>query len=360
LKGQVFVQLKFDWSHGHSTPILVQIHGGNTGDLYFDPAPTDYQITWTVRNEDFFFLRWAQPQFIRSHIARNGQSWVAGYTLGSETYIPAAEYSHTKPSPHMTWDYAFEKQWLFYMVWGRLLYDPNTADTVFENVFDQKYPGLGLGSELLQAYTLVSNVPLKIASFYYNTYDFAIHSEAFMAIDPTLNPDHGSNGFISILSLIGQKVLDPTLQSVADFVKSPNASLTSPLQLATLLQQDAEQALKIIENFPSTIPPTLECEILDIETWAHMGKYFSYKLRGSVALQTFLQKNNPMEQSYAISNLTEAQTEWKTIVDLTGSHLLSQIPLMDINPEKWSWDRWTPMVSRDIDIAKNAKSAIKN
>jgi len=352
LKGKVFVQLKFNWSHGHSTQILVQIHGGGDGKLYYDPAPTDYQITWTVRNEDFFFFRWGLPQFARTHIAVNGHSWVAGYTLGSEGYIPAVDYSHVKPSPHVTWDYAFEKQWLFYMVWGRLLYDPDTPNNVFENEFNQRYPGLGLGSELLEAYTLISDVPHKIASFYFNTWDFALHSEGFIAAAE--NPDTDSKGFISVLSLLKQKVLDPTLQSVADFVAAPNSSLKNPLLLADELQQEAEQALAIVQKFPTTVPPTLECEILDILSWAHLGIYFSYKLRGAVALQTFIKKNIPIEKIFSISYLTEAQTEWKTLVDLTDDHLLPQIPLLDIQPTKWSWANWEPQIIRDIDIAKNA------
>ena len=91
--GPIWVEMKFNWSHGHSTPKLVKVHGGKLGDTYFKPAPSNYKIVWQVRNEDFFALRWGVPDFIRQHIALNGsQDYVGGYFVGSETYIPALDY----------------------------------------------------------------------------------------------------------------------------------------------------------------------------------------------------------------------------------------------------------------------------
>ncbi len=85
--------MKFNWSHGHSTPKLVKVHGGALGDTYFKPTPSNYKVVWQVRNEDFFALRWGVPDFIRQHIALNGrQDYVGGYFVGSETYIPALDY----------------------------------------------------------------------------------------------------------------------------------------------------------------------------------------------------------------------------------------------------------------------------
>ena len=91
--GPIWVEMKFNWSHGHSTPKLVKVHGGKLGDTYFKPAPSNYKVVWQVRNEDFFALRWGVPDFIRQHIALNGtQDYVGGYFVGSETYIPALDY----------------------------------------------------------------------------------------------------------------------------------------------------------------------------------------------------------------------------------------------------------------------------
>ncbi|MBN2862607.1 MAG: hypothetical protein JXN62_05560, partial [Bacteroidales bacterium] len=73
IKGPIWADLKYNWSHAHSTPKLVKVHGGEMFDTFYNPEPDGYKITYTARNEDFFALRWGVPDFIRAHIAENSQ-----------------------------------------------------------------------------------------------------------------------------------------------------------------------------------------------------------------------------------------------------------------------------------------------
>ncbi len=106
VKKPILTELKFNWSHAHSSPTLVKVHGGDITDTYWNPLPENYRISWMMRNEDFFMLRWGQPDFIREHIRRNGHSYVQGYYVGSECYIPAVDYFSKLTVPEAT--YAFE------------------------------------------------------------------------------------------------------------------------------------------------------------------------------------------------------------------------------------------------------------
>ncbi len=63
--GKVWVPVKFNWSHAHSTPKLMYIHGGSTSTCLWDPMPKNYKMVYTMRNEDFFVLRWGQSDFVR-------------------------------------------------------------------------------------------------------------------------------------------------------------------------------------------------------------------------------------------------------------------------------------------------------
>ncbi|MGK7396987.1 MAG: glycoside hydrolase family 20 zincin-like fold domain-containing protein, partial [Candidatus Cyclobacteriaceae bacterium M3_2C_046] len=175
----IYIELKFNWSHGHSTPDLVKVHGGPLSDAYWNPAPSNYKLNWMIRNEDFFCLRWGQPDFIRQHIQQNGHDYVSGYFVGSECYIPARDYFSKEPGS-MPWEYAFERQWLFYQTWGRLLYNPGTNDQVFIQQLAQKYPDQP-AADLFEAWKQVSQTPLRIASFWNGTWDFTLYSEGFMA-----------------------------------------------------------------------------------------------------------------------------------------------------------------------------------
>ncbi len=84
----VYVSFKYNWSHGHSSPKLYIVHGGELSNAYWNPLPVNHRVLWTIRNEDFHFLRWGQPDFIRRHIATaNNRDYVSGYIIGAEMYI---------------------------------------------------------------------------------------------------------------------------------------------------------------------------------------------------------------------------------------------------------------------------------
>jgi len=137
LDDDVWLGFKFNWSHAHSSPKVSIVHGGILTDTYWNPVPKNYKGIWTMRNEDFFALRWAQPDFIREFIDHNSQEYIGGCIIGSETYIPAKDYITRKE--YQTWDYAFERQWLFYKVWGNLLFNSKTPDIYFTDALERKF-----------------------------------------------------------------------------------------------------------------------------------------------------------------------------------------------------------------------------
>lgn len=358
LPDPVWVEIKFNWSHGHSTPQLAITHDYESGKLderFWTPAPTNYKIAWMIRNEDFFILRWGEPDFIRAHIAANGHDYVGGYFVGSEGYIPAKDYSH-KPVPHLTWDYAFEKQWMFYMLWGRLLYDPQTPDAVFEAELDRRY-GAGLGTKLLRACTLASRMPLKLASFYRATWDFTLYSEGFLAPVKPGN-ESGSSPFISIDELIAIRTLDPTYLSIRDFVSGTRSGpgLVTPLELADGLEADGREALKLVASLRPVSPAStgaLECELEDIETWAYLSLYLADKLRAGTALETYRRLGGAEVKEKTVRLLERAATYWDKICGITSAHYV-ETPYAD--GESFSWEKYRPRVLLDIETARRAVS----
>lgn len=353
----VWVEIKFNWSHGHSTPKLVQVHGGSISDAYWNPLPKNYAITWMIRNEDFFILRWGEPDFIREHIKQNGQSYVGGYFIGSECYIPAKEYTHVPGHEHISWTYAWERPWLYYKQWGRLLYDPETSDDVFANDFDKRY-GSGVGSKMVEAYKLASRTPLRFASYVFSTWDFTLYAEGMLV--PNTYKDIGYNDgkspFLSLEELMDFEVLDPAYLSVKDFVKaqqdgSVEDTKISPLELADELQESGEQALEIVQSI-SPDKPTLECEIMDVQAWCYQGLYFANKLRAAVALETYRVTGDPGKKKEAIAFIKLAKTHYQQLVDVTLRHH-QPISMVQVKNMKFHWENFTDQVDRDISVAEN-------
>ncbi|MFP4172707.1 MAG: glycoside hydrolase family 20 zincin-like fold domain-containing protein [Candidatus Hydrogenedentota bacterium] len=356
-EGPVWVEMKFNWSHAHSTPKLVKVHGGDLGDAYFKPEPENYKITWMARNEDFFALRWGAPDFIREHIALNGQeSYVGGYFVGSETYIPAKDYFTAIEEP-VDWTYAFERQWLFYMLWGRLLYDPDTPDDVFEAEFVRRY-GEQAG-DLLEAYSLASSVPLRLASAFNSTWDFTLYSEGFLSLH------QGEVRYISVDRLIQQAPLDPDYVSVADYVdadrrdRSFEEHRVTPPKLADMLEQECREALRLVEGLSVENDASLMYEVADVRAWAKLGLHFAEKLRGAVALQTFRQTGEDAHKEEAIARLEQALDYWDEVIEITRP-LYRDMPLTHYGHEEYEdnlfhWESVRPEVAADVEIAENAE-----
>ncbi|MBN2013185.1 hypothetical protein JW960_27890 [candidate division KSB1 bacterium] len=363
--GTMYVPVKFNWSHAHGCPRLMYIHGGSRSKSLWEPTPKNYKMVFTMRNEDFFVLRWGQPDFVRDVLAENNQNYIGGFMIGSECLIPAKEYI-TKPGPYLTWKYAFEKQWLFYMVWGRLLYDPTTSDDVFANAFNQKY-NIDFGDKLVAAHKLADKMPLKLASYYAGSWDFTLYSEGFLAgYVSNMGPYYDYvSPFISVDEIIRTITLDDRYLSIEDYINGNNLGpgKITPLQLADELEHDGNDALAIISAL-KTNNPTLQHEIDDIHAWALLSLYFSEKMRGGIALQSYRVHGASEKQTESIQHLESALAYWEKLVTIT-SHYIDDIPLLHLGDEfnnggnarnqaRFSWANFTDEVRNDIEIAKTS------
>ena len=366
LEEPALVEIKFNWSHGHSTPQLAITHDFHSGELdsrFWDPAPESYRIQWMVRNEDFFILRWGHAGFIREHILQNKLDAVNGYFIGSEGYIPALDYA-SLPTPDRTWNYAFEKQWLFYTLWGRLLYDPKLPDAALEDQLALRY-GKPLAGNLFELYQLASQLPLRLASFYRSTWDYTLYSEGFIAAEPA-NPDvpfDRSSPFISVTELMDHEVLDTNLMAIKPYVSSaltgvPPEGKTTPIQLAEQSAADSRAALALVEDIRQRMPHrrgSLVSELDDMATWAYLGLYFADKVRAAVALEYFRQTGDQRRRNEAIEALRRCLEHWDGVIRYTIDRYR---PVPHVANEHYgdefktfSWEQMRPQVMRDIQLA---------
>jgi len=238
--GPIIIELKYNWSHSHSATKLFKVHGGKLSDTYWNPLPTNYKLAWMMRNEDFFILRWGESDFIREHISLNGQEYVTGYFVGSETYIPALDYFTALEN--VNWTYAFERQWMFYKQWGRLLYNSETPDEYFSGSFESRFPGKG--EVLFEAQKLVGKIPLILGSYWDATWDYSLYSEGMSSI---LGNKHTK--LISLEQVAQKKPMDTTYIAVYDYVENIDnidafSGKITPLAMADSIESFCTHAIK--------------------------------------------------------------------------------------------------------------------
>lgn len=363
--GPIWAEFKFNWSHGHSTTELVKIHGGALTDTFFTPTPKNYKVTWMVRNEDFFALRWGAPNFVREHILRNGvQDYMGGYFVGSETYIPAKDYFTALDAP-VAWKYAFERQWLFYKLWGRLLYDPKTPDSIFEAEFVRRY-GEGAKS-LLSAYEKASSTQLNFATSIDFLSDTMIYSEGMMVYHPTkssqpmtvdrlISTKPGPSSWLSVKDYVAKKVAGETIAQ----------GITTPLALADRLEADNTEALRLVKGIDVSKDASLLYEVSDVKTWANLGLYYAEKLRGAVALQTYRTAGGEQNKLDAVAHLDKSLAYWDEVVAITRP-LYKDMPLVHYNPlgnvrndnNLFHWALIRPEIAADIQTIKSTLASGK-
>ncbi len=353
----IWVELKFNASHGHSAIKLAATHGGFVNTAYWNPPPRNYKMTWMMRNEDFVMLRWGQPDFIRKHIAENGQDYVGGYYVGSETYIPAVEYMQ-KRDARMDWTYAFQRDWLFYKVWGRLLFDPETSDQVFVDEYIKRY-GRKNGQTLFNAVSAASKTPLLICSFLRGGNDPSLTAEQLLS-SQVAKYKTTKSVFIDVNQFITFSVLDPSFINIKDYVKltSKGQALSeakvSPLDVADQAEAIGQEALLLAKQIKSD-GGSIEFEIADVKAWGLLAKYFALKIRAATALQTYRVTQAKAEQTKAVTLLEEAFDIWKELSAVTDDvyNEVESAKLIWIEkPKLLSWKAFIKDAEYDIEIAR--------
>ncbi len=351
---QAYVEFKFNWSHGHSSPKLFMVHGGKLTDKYRNPLPSKYKYVWTLRNEDFYVLRWGNSDFIREFIQNNGQEYVAGCFLGSEIFTPALDFT-SLPGLHKTWDYHFQRQWLWYAMWGRLLYDPKTPDAIFEQMLADKY-GKGTGPVALEAWKIATNNQLKFAAFHKGTADAQLYSEGFSSWG-----DNIPTTLFNINNIITHPVLDTTIYiNIKDWINNDEKTTgmqISPLQLAANLDSDNMKLLTLINKLKATnLSPGAAVEVNDMLAWYWFGRYFSDKIKAGVALAHYRYKGND-QRNEAIELLKICSDHWKNYASTLAIYNKESYPFI-IARDEFSWKAMQSQVDKDIELA-NAPSAKK-
>ncbi len=266
---EAYVEFKYNWSHGHSSPNLFHVHGGKLSDAYWNPVSDKFKVIWTLRNEDFFVLRWGQPDFIREFIANNGADYVGGCFVGSEGLIPAKDYI-SKEGLHRTWNWHFQRQWLWYASWGRLLYDEATPDTVFQNLLADRF-GKEKAKDLLVGWKNASRVPLLFASYHKGQNDLSLYTESFGNWFGA-----GKHHLFDINSIIDHPVLDTlrfvNIKTYLAAGEKVSPGILSPPQLADSLDRIAQRALDIAQKWTGKGTPTLDAELADLAAWSYFAR----------------------------------------------------------------------------------------
>lgn len=96
----------------------------------------------TVRNDDWYFLHWADPGFVREYINNfpKVDKYIRGFYVGSDGWVFTNEFTSKDPYYENKNALSIQRTWYMQKLWGRISYNPSLSDELFKNHLSLKYP----------------------------------------------------------------------------------------------------------------------------------------------------------------------------------------------------------------------------
>jgi hypothetical protein len=274
------------------------------------PYLSPQRRTWlTVRNDDIYSFRWADSDYARRYIqAMPGPDKLAGFYMGPDGYCWGREAMAVKPqNPRQL---VIDKQWFSFLLWGRLSYEPTISDEHFVKIMIER---LGIpekdGRLLFDTWADASKIFPTITKFFWGDIDLRWLPEACIS-----SPRH--KGFYTVRDFIeGQTMPGSGLQNILQW---RNYSLVAQHaimipRVAGDLRRYADKALKGVELLRGESQSSEELIQIrdDIEAMAHLGLYYSAKIRGACELALYDNSNEgEMYKAQTIRELEQALVHW--------------------------------------------------
>ncbi len=331
--------LKYSQAHMYSIP----------NPPYIKPVLKELPVgvrTWlTVRNDDIYSFRWGDPDFARDYL-RNipGPDKVVGFYMGPDGYCWGREFIDRQPrTPRQL---VMKKQWYSFMMWGRLSYDPDLPNALFERTLAARFPGIP-AAKLFEACAAASKVFPQTTRFFWRELDFMWFPEAciqnkgfFTVKDFALGATMPESGILNLRQWRTRLAAGAKIDGI------------TPPQVAETLKDNAKRALTLVAELRPGQGDNMELGLMlgDCQAMAHLGNYYGEKILAACDLAQFDQSGRAEQQASAVAHLQAALDHWKKYAAMASSqykpqHLGRLGLLLDL-------DNLTPKVEQDIAIAK--------
>jgi hypothetical protein len=301
--------------------------------------------TWlTVRNDDIYSFRWGDPDFARQFVqAIPPPDKIAGFYMGPDGYVWGRDFlSIQADGPR---ELVIKKQWFSFMLWGRLSYEPELSDALFERTLAVRFPEAS-AQKLLQAWASASRVFPEITRFFWGDIDLRWFPEACLS-HPRYKGFYTVKDFILGSTMPGSGNLNITQW------RAKMEGITPP-QVAERLKTHSAKALRLLEQIRDRQTENQELRLMlgDIEAFADLGNYYAEKILGACDLAMFDASGDQAQRESAIGHLKQALEHWKRYAAVASRQykpaLYNRVGFVDLNA-------LVVKVERDIVIAREWK-----
>jgi len=303
--------------------------------------------TWlTVRNDDVYSFRWGNPAYARAYI-RNipGPEKIAGFYMGPDGYTWGREFLSTEPDQPR--QLVISKQWYSFLLWGRLSYDPNLPDTLFQRILATRFPEAP-AETLSSAWSDASMVFPLVTRFFWGDIDLRWFPEACLS-HPKVAGFYTVRHFVEGSAMPGSGVLNIREWRQRKLSGAPMGG-TTPLEIADSLEHTAGRALAGVTAMGTPESKELRLTLGDIAAMSHLGQYYADKIRGAASLALYDKTGSEADKTAAVNWLDQALAHWRHYASAytrqyVQPRLYNRVGFVDI-------PALTAKVAEDIEIAR--------
>jgi hypothetical protein len=319
--------------------------------------PRPHELFWEVWGlGSHRILLWGNPDFVR----RLASTTTVSQSIGFEIDPPLAQKGYGNRPGHWDvftdaqsarkfWRWDFERYWMFYLLWGRLSYDPATPDAVWMNEMRRRFGAAA--ADVFDAYRESSRVLHEIVTVHL--------ADPNMYIWPEINPGGLIDSYKEVLPSDWRYVasIPETVQNVRS--GTPSAKQTA-LDTAALLDDMANRIDGAVARASARLGADnreWNGSSPDFRVLASLARYHANKQRAALNLEWFDVTGNPDALAAAKRNVTGGQSEWEQLAAFTTG-LYSQ-DFANGPDDVGHWQAKLPYVRHDLELIREREEVLQ-
>jgi len=325
---------------------------------YYSNWPRKYKIIWQIRaNGTHRLFRWGDPTFVVRASEATKLAAGAGFSLESMTsYYPKTDYFYNpeKGFDYFKWDH--QRNWFYFMLWGRLSYNPNEPREVWINRFAKHYGEKAADDVYEMMVQLSGIVPF-------------IYSWRCIGVDHrSTAPEYETVG--NLREFAANHPLDPhSISSIDEYVDNIfskdeliDAKL-NPFESADLIESYAEKALAAADRAAKNVAgdnKEFESLCVELKLLNELALYYSNKIRASVYFNIFEKKLTYPELKLAREYTLKAHDHWDKLSTLGeenfGQILDTLVMRKHLAKPTFTWREVQFQLQEDLDLLDAAEA----
>ena len=292
----------------------------------------------TIRNDDFYFLHWAEPQFVRDYIRGfpGVGKYVDGFYIGADGWVFAKEFVSRHPFFADRDVLEIQRTWLMQKLWGRISYNPAITDDFFKKHLAARFSGIQVDG-LHEAWSSASGALRRANEQVTGKWQF----------DQDFWPEmwSGDNWKDQGRHLTVRDTKEATpfagskLCSLAQTAKGECGDKLSAWNNVEAIQRLATRSLALVATLDAGSNAELKLTLQDIAAQAHLGLYNAEKF--SAALHDLQGKREEAKAS-----MGKAYWHWRDYTDLMST--LYHPASMQRNKSFSSWHDYDDAVLKEF------------